>query len=195
MAKKRLKEIFAYKLLKAIALGGVVIVASTNPYFGIRAMGAFKKDLARKKWWEFHKAIRELNKKKRLNVIPNPDGSYTLKITQVGHETVEKYDLDNLKIERPEEWDGGWRVITFDIPKDKKSARQALLMKLKELGFIMLQKSVWIHPFECRKELAVIARAFEIEPYVYSFEAWGFDNDKIHKLKNMFEYQNGLKLK
>ena len=39
MAKKRLKEIFAYKLLKAIALGGVVIVASTNPYFGIRAMG------------------------------------------------------------------------------------------------------------------------------------------------------------
>lgn len=192
MAKKKLKESFSYKLLKAIALSGAIVIASTNPYFGIRAVGVIRRDLERKKWWEFNKAVNELKRKKRLNVTENSDGTFTLEITQIGQSVIEKYDLDNLKIKKPQEWDGGWRIISFDIPKDKKAARYVLLSKLKELGFIMIQKSVWAHPFECRKELAIIAKAFEVEPYVYSFEAWGFDNDKGYRLKRLFETKNNL---
>ena len=135
-----------------------------------------------------------MQRKNRLNVAENADGTFTLTITQVGQNILKKYDLDNLKIEAKDAWDGGWRVIAFDIPKNKKNARQALLSKLKELGFIMIQKSIWAHPFECRRELAIIAKAFEIEPHVYSFEAWGFDNINYRRLKEKFEFQNNLKL-
>ncbi|MDP3697290.1 MAG: hypothetical protein Q8R55_04675 [Candidatus Taylorbacteria bacterium] len=195
MPKVKSKDSFSHKLLKAIAMGGAVVIASTNPYFGIRALGAFQRELKRKQWKEFQKAVYNLKRTKRLNVTQNQDGTYTLEITQIGKNTVEKYDLATLKISKPDEWDGGWRVISFDIPKNKKAARQVLLSKLKELGFIMLQKSIWVHPFECRKELAVVAKAFEVEPYVYCFIAWEFSGEKEYRLKKLFETKNNLVLK
>jgi len=190
MARIKTIKSFSHKILKAIAVSGAVIVAASSPCFGMKAVGVFKKELERKKWKEFYRAMNGLKYKKRLNVTQNPDGTYNLEITQIGQNTVEKYDLNNLKIEKPSEWDGGWRVISFDIPKTKQSARQALLAKLKELGFIMLQRSIWVHPFECRKELAVVAKAFEVEPYVYCFVAWEFSGEKNYKLKKRFEIKN-----
>ena len=195
MSKVRPGKSFGYKILKALALSGMVVIASTNPFFGMRAAGYFQKELKRKKWREFKKAIDNLKKSKRLNVTSNADGTFTLEITQIGKNTVKKYDLDNIKINTDQEWDGGWRVIIFDIPKEKQGARQALLGKLKELEFIMIQKSIWAHPFECREELAVISKAFEVEPYVYSFIAWEFDNDKAHRLKGLFRKKSGIILK
>ena len=197
MPKQKSLKSFSYKLLKAVALSGVVIVAASSPFFGMRASGAFKKELYKKKWKEFYRSLYFLRFKKRLNVAQNNDGTYTLEITQHGQNTIEKYELGNLKIEKPDQWDGGWRVISFDIPsnKSKKVARQALLNKLKELGFIMLQKSIWIHPFECFKEIAIIAKAFRVEPYVYSFTAYDFEGNKEYKLKKDFEARNGIKLK
>ena len=59
----------------------------------------------------------------------------------------------------------------------------------------MVQKSLWAHPFECREELSVVARAFEVEPYVCSFIAYEMDIDKERKLKSKFYAQTGIFLK
>ena len=47
-------------------------------------------------------------------------------------------------------WDRRWRVLVFDIAEEKREVRDRLRAKLKELGFGMIQKSVWLspHPFE-----------------------------------------------
>lgn len=194
MIRKRTKDSFSHKLLKAIALSGTVIVAASSPYFGIRIAGAIQKEINRKKWREFYKAIYQLKNKNRLKVSQNNDGTFTLEITNLGKNIVKKYDLDNLCIKRPREWDGAWRIFAFDIPGNKKLVRQSLLSKLKELGFVMLQKSVWTHPFECREELAIITKAFGVENYVCSFIAYELDNEKANKLKKKFEELNAIKL-
>ena len=49
MARERIKNSFSHKLLKSIVIGGVVLIAVTNPYFGIRAIEALQKDLKRRK--------------------------------------------------------------------------------------------------------------------------------------------------
>ena len=67
MAKIKFKESFSYKLLKALAVGGSVVLASSNPYFGLRIGEAFKRELDRKKWGEFHREINKLRNKKRIN--------------------------------------------------------------------------------------------------------------------------------
>jgi len=188
--RKRAKNSLSHKILKAIAIGGVVAVAATNPYFGLAFMKGIQKDLERKKWWEFQKQLKRLQREKRLNAEENPDGSFTVTITQLGKDYVARYDLDSLMINKPEEWDGLWRICSFDIPTDKQAGRFSLLSKLKELGFIMIQKSVWAHPFECREQLAVLARAFEIEKYVYVFTASDFDGHHDLYLKRKFERQN-----
>lgn len=43
-------------------------------------------------------------------------------------------------------WDKKWRIAFFDIQEIRKGLRNALRKRLKELGFVMLQKSVWISP-------------------------------------------------
>ena len=193
MAKIKFKESFSYKLLKALAVGGSVVLASSNPYFGLRIGEAFKRELDRKKWGEFHREINKLRNKKRINVSQNPDGSYNVEITNLGKKLVGRYDLDELTIKNPKQWDGFWRFCSFDIPGSKKQARQALLSKLKELGFIMAQKSLWTHPFECREELAVIAKAFEVEPYIHFFVAHDLDKDML--LRKKFANKTGIDLK
>ena len=71
--------------------------------------------------------------------------------------------IDALKINRPKKWDGKYRIIIFDIAQLKKFYREALRGKLKELGFYPLQKSVWIHPFDCRDEIEVLREFFGLD--------------------------------
>ncbi|MEK7139015.1 MAG: hypothetical protein AAB799_02450 [Patescibacteria group bacterium] len=196
MARPKNKDSFSIKLLKTLAIGGLVVLASSSPHFGLQAGGAFKKELDKKKWREFYGHLNSLRKKKRIHVSQNQDGSYNVAITTFGKDLVTRYSLDDLTIKKPSEWDGGWRFCAFDIPKDaNKLARHSLVSKLKELGFIMVQKSLWAHPFECREELSVVARAFEVEPYVCSFIAYEMDIDKERKLKSKFYAQTGIFLK
>ncbi len=192
MGKKKFRESFSYKLLRALVLGGSVIVAATNPYFGLNILRGIKQELKQKSWRQFYNELYRLRSRKRINVSQNPDGSYVVAVSTLGKKVVEKYILDDLEIKKPEQWDGFWRFLSFDIPSIKKLARYSLLNKLKELGFIMVQNSLWAHPYECRKELAVIAKAFEVEPYVHFFVA--HDADKDRWLKEEFRKRNKIAL-
>ena len=164
--KIKRKQSFVNNLLKALVLGGLVVVASTNPLFGIKIIGAIQKDLKRKKWRDFYRNLGYLKRRGFIEVEQNSDGSYSVEATDSGRLQSERYDLDNITIKAPKKWDKQWRLIIFDIPVEKQKSRLALIPKLKELGFVMLQKSVWAHPFECHNEVAVLARAFEIDQYV-----------------------------
>lgn len=45
----------------------------------------------------------------------------------------------------------------FDIPEDKKSVREIVRRTLENIGFIKLQKSVYIFPHDCKKEINALA--------------------------------------
>lgn len=186
------KRAFVHNLLKALVIGGIVVVASTNPLFGIKAIGALQKDLRRKKWREFKGGLNYLKRRGFVEVEQNSDGSYSVKTTSSGKKQAEKYNLDNISIRVPKIWDNQWRMIIFDIPVEKQKGRLALLSKLRDLGFIMLQKSVWVHPFECRDEISVLARAFEVDKYVQHILCR--DISAREYLKGEFEKRHNTKL-
>ncbi|MBI3070024.1 MAG: CRISPR-associated endonuclease Cas2 [Candidatus Levybacteria bacterium] len=68
------------------------------------------------------------------------------RLTSVGKERI-KRDFP-LFILQKEKWDGKWRVVVFDIEETNRNARDIFREKLKELGFGMLQKSVFITPHD-----------------------------------------------
>lgn len=51
-------------------------------------------------------------------------------------------------------WDKKWRMVTFDIEELNRLVRESLRNRLKELGFGMLQKSVFISPYDITKDFA-----------------------------------------
>ena len=55
-----------------------------------------------------------------------------------------------LKSMRPHRlaWDGKWRIVIFDVSERRRTGRDLLRRQLKLLGFIQLQSSVWVSPFD-----------------------------------------------
>jgi len=79
-----------------------------------------------------------------------------IEITKKGVGRLEKIKESDISIEKPDHWDGKWRVAFFDIAEKHKLDRDRLRRKFLKLGFIKIQKSIYVYPFECTKEIDFI---------------------------------------
>jgi len=145
-------------ILLVLATGGLICLAATSPYFGvnlIRGISRWKKYKPRK----LTDAFKRLQKRGCIEIEVIRNQIY-IRLTKEGRKLAGWMQIDALRIKRPKKWDGNWRLVIFDISQMKKSHREALRGKLKQLGFYPLQKSVWIHPFECRDEIELLRDFF-----------------------------------
>lgn len=70
-----------------------------------------------------------------------------------------------------EKWDGKWRLVIWDIPEKRRTARDLLRFKLKQLGFVQWQKSVWATKVNCTKPLRDFIRKVGVEDWVMVMES------------------------
>ena len=99
-----------------------------------------------------------------------------LQLTQKAKDRLLQIEFDSLAVEPQSVWDKQWRIVIYDIPEARKAARNALTEKLRIYGCFQLQKSTWITPFPCRKDIAAIAANYDVDSYVTYFEATNLDN-------------------
>ena len=90
-----------------------------------------------------------------------------------------------LEITKQKVWDKKWRIVAFDIPEKKKNGRDALRQKLQELNFYQLQKSVFVCPYPCEKEVHFLSEFFDIGDFVNIIIADNIYDDV--RLKNHFD--------
>lgn len=64
-------------------------------------------------------------------------------------------------------WDGKWRVVVFDIPEKERRLRSYLRQKLIELGFGMMQESVWISPLGVTEDLREYLENHNLADFVF----------------------------
>jgi hypothetical protein len=84
-------------------------------------------------------------------------------LTEEGQKKAGKYKINELKIKAAKNWDKKWRILIFDIEDKHKGKREALRGKIKELGLYQLQKSVWVCPYEFKKEMVLLREFFGLE--------------------------------
>ena len=158
------------KILQGVAIGGAVLLSAANPYFGLRLIKGFKRWHSKAEWRKFHASLRYLDRRGYVKIISHNRGSVRASITKLGEWVVKSIDIDAMKLIEPRVWDGKWRVVIFDVPVNKSGCRQALTEKLKELGFIMVQRSVWAYPYECRDEISILRAFYGIQRFVVYLE-------------------------
>ena len=175
------KKSLSFKVLKAIGICGMFVVAASSPRFGLRASYnidcMLKERDRKKKWQELYRSLSYLRSKKFVETRVLSDGKIEVKVTSAGQEFIGVADFNNLTIEKPDVWDKRFRIVIFDIPKEKHGASIAFTGKLRELGFLMLQKSVWIYPYDCINEVILLRKIFEIDPYVKVMIVEAFEGD------------------
>lgn len=167
MEKFKIKNLkpSSQKILLLLA-GGLCLSLTRRPDAYFRIVKKIGKEWKNINERNLRRAIKKLYQSKIVDCKNEKDGTFALILTREGKNIVLKYDIDKIEIKKPIRWDKLWRLIIFDIPEEERAGRIALAAKLKELGFYPLQKSVFIHPYECQDEINFIVEIFDLAPYV-----------------------------
>lgn len=97
------------------------------------------------------------------------NGVPQLVISNKGHSRVErKFSYFKLSQKR---WDGYWRLVIFDIKEKDKYLRERLRAKLKELGFGMWQKSIYLSPHPMEEDMNEFLKAEKLLGRAYVLRA------------------------
>jgi len=109
----------------------------------------------------FFKLLKKLRDK---NVIYL--GGDRIKLTPKGVKLFKIASVDQIEIERPGQWDGLWRLVSYDVPNKYNKSRDVFRSALERMGFRQIQESLWVHPYECKEEIAAAAKNLRLSPYV-----------------------------
>jgi len=104
-----------------------------------------------------------------------------IKLTQKGEKELRKLEIKDFSIEKPKKWDKKWRILIFDIPEYRRKIREDIRRTLINIGFIKLQNSVWIYPYDC-------------EDYINLIKAdLGIGKDVLYMIVDFLEHDQDLK--
>jgi len=164
-------------ILGTIGAVGVLSVAVVAPN-AIQAIEMFyPKDKRRYYNWYVNTAIGRLEQQGLIK-FENKDGKKFVRLTEKGKNKLLKYQLQEIKIKKPRKWDKKWRVIIFDIKEYKRYIRDGLRKELVNLGFLKLQNSVWVHPYECEEVIIMLKSHFQIGKDALYMTVEKIENDK-----------------
>jgi len=173
----------AKQILLAVGIASVVVVVAAAPGV-LLAAKLFEQDQHRfpRKKYTPQKGARTIQKlkKNRLITVKERQGKFVIELTREGKKKFQDIQLQNLQITKPPYWDKKWRILIFDIPdKGFKRARDVLRNKLKQWEFYPLQKSVWVCPWPCEKEIQLVAELYEVADYISIIVAENISNDVL----------------
>lgn len=166
-----------------LLLAGVSLGLSKSPKNYFKIIDVVSKDWKKIKRDRLYRIVKEFYQERLIDYKENNDGTVNVILTKDGQKKALKFKLDEMEIKIPAKWDGKWRIVIFDIPDRFKKAREALRKKLRDLGFIKLQESVFVLPYECEDEINFIMEVFLIRPFVRFMEVVSFTNEEQIRLK------------
>jgi len=145
------------------------------------------------KWSDIFKTVRQkkelplifkrLDKKGLLKFI-NKNGKINIILTNKGKTYLKQNFFDIKKINiKNKIWDGKWHIVIFDIPEVRRKIRNTLRFHLKKIGFVQIQGSVWVYPYECNELVTLIKTNFKLS------------NEVLYIVANFIEGENKLMIK
>jgi len=155
---KKPKAEITKDFLQWLGMAGAIFIAGQSPYFVRNLTKEFKK-WRKYKTRNLSNTFYRLRKEGCLDIQKKGHRVY-ISLTEKGRRMANWLQIDSLEIKKPKKWDKKWRIVIFDIVQLKTLMRNAFREKLKELGFCLLQKSVWVCPYECQDEIELLRDFF-----------------------------------
>lgn len=137
------------------ALGGVMVAIGAVPDF----RKILKYYAGRQKGARFNYRVKSALDRlaaRGLITFEERDSRRYARITETGKRALELAMAKEKSLQKPKRWDKHWRVVIFDIPERRRSVRVRLRRFMEEYGFVRLQDSVWIYPYDCEDLVALV---------------------------------------
>jgi hypothetical protein len=141
-------------------------------------------------WKKYNKAYlrRSLKRLEKQGIVAfrEDEDKAIIRITKFGEQKILKHALEHFEIKKPRFWDGRWRLIIYDVPRKKKYFQDLFRRTIKKLGLYRLQHSVYLTPFDCKKQIDLLKSYFGVKEEVLYFVLDRFEDDT--KYKRYFEF-------
>ncbi|MEM4648283.1 MAG: CRISPR-associated endonuclease Cas2 [Candidatus Aenigmatarchaeota archaeon] len=171
-------------ILIFLALGGVITAAFLFPNLP-SGLYPFLKKISKKfntTPKNFIYSIEKLKKRKLIRITKKGEEHF-ITINDEGKKYILKYSLSLLKLPKYKEWDGYWRIVIFDIPNKKEIFRKLFSKWLKNLGLYRLQKSVYVYPFDIKKEIDFLSAVLGVYENIIYIKAKVIEGEEFLKYK------------
>lgn len=176
---RQLREIVLAALGMSVLVGGIMI----TPNFPIilSSIISLIKDFKRKDIpaSKIKRVLKNLERKEIVNLEIKGEEVYVYLKNWFTPSTV-KYSLRailDLK-KRKKQWKQKWFLVMFDVPEIQRNKRIYLRNFLKYIGFYPYQKSVYLFPYECEKEISLVRKIVEGTKYMSYIVAEKIDNEQ-----------------
>ena len=182
--RKNLQKIVLNTIYAAGILGVMVVAPNV-----LQVIKQFESGTKRKKniKYSINTSFTRLCEKGLVEIVEH-NGKKVARITEKGKSKLDFLERHDFKIKIPSKWDGRWRIVSFDIKESRKNIRAQLRITLYQIGFVKLQNSVWVYPFDCEDLISLLKADFKIGKDVLYMIVEKLENDwqlrKYFKLPN-----------
>lgn len=91
------------------------------------------------------------------------NGKKFLRLTPAGQKVMRlEKEKAALKTRQEKRWDRRWRMVVFDVPERRRKIRGRLCRTMQEVGFVRLQDSVWVYPYDCEDFIILLKAELNI---------------------------------
>ena len=168
-------------VLQTVAAAGFLSVAllAPNALQALRQVGLFPK----------HRQ-KEIFNSSRNRLVKNGLLAYEgkfIRLTDKGEAKLCQLERHDYKLARPKLLYKKWRILIFDIPERRRALRARIRRTIVSVGFMRLQKSVWVYPYDCEDFVNLIKADFKIGKDLLYLIVDSIENDKF--IKEYFQLQ------
>ncbi|MEK7135808.1 MAG: CRISPR-associated endonuclease Cas2 [Patescibacteria group bacterium] len=173
--KKRARRNIRNAMLAVIGAAGLIAVSAMAPNI-FQILGKTG-TLARLKYHS-KSVLGRLKLKGEIEFVER-DGKKYVRLTERGEEALalgqQRMILANAK---PRKWDRRYRLVMFDVPEKRKQIRESLRFHMQEIGFLRVQDSAWVYPYDCEEFIVLLKADLHIGKDVLYAVVEEIENDK-----------------
>ena len=152
--QKRIKRGETYQLiLKILGVVGVASIAVLAPN-ALQAISMLQGGGKRRSLYYLTSVLGRMESKGFVAIRKEGEKNI-VRITERGKQELDRYRFREKSLEK-KRWDRKWRMVIFDIKEYKRTIRSKIREELKNFGFVILQQSVWVYPYECEEVIRLL---------------------------------------
>ena len=141
-------------VLASIGIAGILLIAMAAPNT-LQLLGKLGK--GKKRFGEETRSALSRLAYRGLIAFEERGGKKYARITEKGRRALEfEAQKAAVRAKRGGRWDKRYRMVIFDIPERKRNIRASLRRTMRESGFLCIQGSVWVYPYDCEDLVALL---------------------------------------
>jgi CRISPR/Cas system-associated endoribonuclease Cas2 len=148
---KRRRRDMRRAMIMTIGVAGIIAAAAVAPNM-FQILG--RSGALNKLKYQSKSILARLKIKGEIEFVER-DGKQYVQLTNRGEEFL-MIERQKMLLAKPRKWDRRYRLVMFDVPEKRKKIRDQLRHQMQEVGFLRIQNSAWVYPYDCEEFIALL---------------------------------------